>query len=552
MSIKKDLIKFTPRKEQEAALDYIKNVCEKKPDNKFFLLNMPVGIGKSHLAIMISDYITTAVIPGGKVDIVTAGKLLQDQYEDTYDEVKSFRGKDNYNCNQYETSCHNGSEFNKLNKTKCDFCPYELAKDAYLGCQVGLTNFHLYLIHNIYEIGGRDSKILIIDEAHLFDDVITNFISIKVTETQIKKFHLTNEEEILKKLDRVVSIETYIEFLAELSTEFMDIVVEINQFLGDSRSGMKNSSKTDKRELKISSITGIEYEDVKFIKLINEIIQFSSKLEFFLKEYKEDESNWILERYFNEKTNKYELSLEPIWVDKYLEKFIWSKYEKIFLMSGTILNKSLFSKIAGIDVEKTVYYSANSPFELSKRKIFYLPLGKMSFTKKEETFNNFIPFFEKLVKKYSDVKGIIHTNSFELANWIKRDFKNKRFIFHDSEDKEQKLRQHFESSEPTIIVSPSVSTGVSFDHEKSRFQVLAKVPYPSLASQRNKVRQKMNPEWYSWKTVCDIIQACGRSVRSYTDYADTIIIDSSFGDVLRYSSHHFPNWFIDSIKTIKN
>lgn len=551
MSIKKDLIKYTPRKEQDAALNYIKNVCEKKPDNKFFLLNMPVGIGKSHLAVMISDYMTTEIIPGGKVDIVTAGKLLQDQYEDTYEQIKSLRGKDNYNCNQYETSCANGAEFNRLNKTKCEECPYNFAKESYLGCQVGLSNFHLYLIHNVYELGGRVSEILIIDEAHQFDDVMTNFISIKVTETQIKKFHLTNEEAILKKLDGIVNIETYIDFLKELSEEFMGIVVELNKFLGDSRTGMKNSANTDKRELKISAITGIEYEDVKFMKLVKEIIQFSSKLEFFLREYEEDENNWILERYFNEKTNKYELALEPIWVDKFLEKFIWSKYEKVFLMSGTILNKSLFAKIAGIDPEKSVYYSANSPFDVSNRKIYYMPLGKMSFSKKEQTFTNFIPFFEKLVKRYPEEKGIIHTNSFELANWIKRDFKNKRFIYHDSNDKEDKLRHHFESPEPTVIVSPSVSTGVSFDHEKSRFQVVAKIPYPSLASQRNKARQKMNPEWYSWRTVCDIIQACGRSVRSYNDYADTIIIDSSFGDVLRYSSHHFPSWFVDSIKTIK-
>ena len=78
MSIKNDLNKFNPRKEQEAALQYIKNVCEKKPDNKFFLLNMPVGIGKSHLAVMISEYVTSKVMPGAKVDIITAGKLLQD------------------------------------------------------------------------------------------------------------------------------------------------------------------------------------------------------------------------------------------------------------------------------------------------------------------------------------------------------------------------------------------------------------------------------------------------------------------------------------------
>jgi Rad3-related DNA helicase len=96
------------------------------------------------------------------------------------------------------------------------------------------------------------------------------------------------------------------------------------------------------------------------------------------------------------------------------------------------------------------------------------------------------------------------------------------------------LRHHFTSEKPTVIVSPSVSTGVSFDHVKSRFQVIAKIPYPSLGSQKNKLRQKTYPEWYAWKTVAELIQACGQSVRSHTDYADTIIIDGSFSDVLKF------------------
>jgi len=112
------------------------------------------------------------------------------------------------------------------------------------------------------------------------------------------------------------------------------------------------------------------------------------------------------------------------------------------------------------------------------------------------------------------------------------------------------LRRHFETSEPTVFVSPSVSTGVSFDHDKSRFQVIAKIPYPSLASQKNKMRQKNNPDWYSWKTVCSLLQMAGRSIRSKTDFADTIIIDSSFSDILRYSSDLIPDWVQSSIKKV--
>jgi len=180
-----------------------------------------------------------------------------------------------------------------------------------------------------------------------------------------------------------------------------------------------------------------------------------------------------------------------------------------------------------------------------------MPLGKMSYTKKEDTFKNYVPYIQKILNKYPDKKGIVHTNSFELASWFSRDVKDPRLVYHDSSNKDEVLREHFETDKSTVIVSPSMDTGVSFDDEKARFQVIAKVPYPSLASQKNKLRQKMNPDWYSWRTVGSVCQMAGRPIRSVDDYADTIIIDSNFGDLLRYSGHLFPQWFLDSIKKVE-
>lgn len=549
MSIKNDLIKYTPRIEQEKALEYLKTVLEKKPDNKFFLFNMPVGIGKSHFAIMASHYLTTNVLKGAKVDIITAGKLLQDQYEGTYNEVKSLRGKDNYECIQYACSCEKGKEFNRLNKTKCEFCPYDFAKIQYMTSEASLTNFHLYLINAIYGskmMEDRDSSILIVDECHEFDDVMSDFISIKITETVVKKFKFAHETEILRQLKNVVNIETYIEFLRYFLEQIVETMAEIEAALSSGR-GTTYSGKRDMRDMKINSILDLESNDVKFMQLVTDLRMYSTKIGVFIHEYEENPNNWVVESQYNEKTKINELSLEPIWAKDYLNKYVWSRYDIVILMSGTILDKTLFTTINGIDVEKSVYYSVSSPFSIENRKIYYMPLGKMSFTKKEETFKNYVPFFSKVLKKYSDVKGIIHTNSFELAKWIEDSVKDSRLVFHTSANKEEMLKHHFLSEKPTVIVSPSVSTGVSFDHDKSRFQVIAKVPYPSLASQKNKMRQKTYPEWYSYRTVSGIMQSCGRSIRSHTDYADTIIIDSSFGDVLRYSSHYFPEWFIKSI-----
>ena len=549
MSLKKDLSKYKPRKEQKDALDFIDNQYNKNPLTKFFLLNLPVGTGKSHLALMISDWYRKNVNRMARIDVITNSKILQDQYADTYDSISDLKGKENYECKSYSCSCAQGSEFNRLNKTTCDACPYASARESFIGGGISLTNFYLYILYSIYNpklMENRDARVLIVDEAHEFDDVMSDFVSIRMTEAIVKKFKFSNERDIIKRLKSVVSIAQYVSFL-------MFLGAEITSTIESMESGMKSQSRNvreDKRDLKLSKLLKSKNSDVKLMQLVTDLKQNQLKIEIFLKEYKENPNNWVLESRYNEKLRQKELSLEPIWAYDYLDKYVFSNYDMVFLMSGTILDKNLFCQLNGLEISKAVYYSIPSPFPIKNRPIYYMPVGKMSYKTKEETFKRYVPYIKKLLDKYKGKKGIIHTNSFELANWIKDSIKDPRLVYHDSSDKDEVLKRHISTEKDTVIVSPSMGTGVSFDDDLARFQIIAKVPYPSLGSQKNKLRQSNNPDWYAWKTVSGIIQMTGRTVRSNDDYADTIIIDGSFGDVIKYSSHFMPVWVQEARKRI--
>ena len=549
MSLKNDLAKYKPRKEQKEALSFIEAEYQKNKLNKFFLLNLPVGSGKSHLALMIADWYKKNVNRMARVDIITNSKILQDQYSGEYESICDLKGKENYECQSYSCSCAQGSEFNRLNKTSCESCPYSNARESYISGGVSLTNFYLYILYAMYNpklMESRDARVLIVDEAHEFDDVMSDFVSIKITEIIVKKFKYSNEYEIMKRLKGVTSIANYVEFLKFLASEILTTIESME-------TGMSSTSrnvKQDKRDLKINKLIGGKNSDVKMMQLATDLKQYQTKIEIFLKEYKENPNNWVLETNYNEKLRQKELSLEPIWAYDYLDKYVFSHYDMVILMSGTILDKNLFCQLNGLDVTKAVYYSIRSPFNPKNRPIYYMPVGKMSYKSKEETFKKYIPYIQKLLDKYKNKKGIIHTNSFELAKWIEGSIKDPRLIFHDSTNKDEILRFHKESNKPTVIVSPSMDTGVSFDNDDARFQIIAKVPYPSLGSQKNKLRQSNNPDWYSWKTVSGIVQMTGRPVRSNLDYADTIIIDGSFGDVIKHSSHFLPDWIQEAIKKI--
>ena len=549
MSLKNDLSKYKPRKEQKEALTFIDSEYQKNKLNKFFLLNLPVGSGKSHLALMIADWYRKNVTKMSRVDIITNSKILQDQYADTYESISDLKGKENYECESYSCSCAQGAEFNRLNKTSCESCPYSFARENYISGGISLTNFYLYILYAIYNpklMENRGARVLIVDEAHEFDDVMSDFISIKITDNVVKKFKFSNEYDVLKKLKSVNSISDYVDFLRYLNGEIVSTIEDMERGM----SSAPRNVKSDKRDLKISKVLKTKNSDVKVMNLVTDLKQYQLKIEVFLKEYKDNPNNWVLESNWNEKMKSKELSLEPIWAYDYLDKYVFSNYDMVFLMSGTILDKNLFCQLNGLDVTKAVYYSIGSPFPLKNRPIYYMPLGKMSFKSKDDTFKRYVPYIQKLLDKYKKKKGIIHTNSFELAKWIENSINNPRLVFHDSSNKDEVLRMHMESDEPTVIVSPSMDTGVSFDNDSARFQIIAKVPYPSLASQKNKMRQMNNPDWYSWKTVSGLIQMTGRPVRSEIDYADTIIIDGGFGDVIKHSSQYLPDWIQEAIKKV--
>ena len=94
--------------------------------------------------------------------------------------------------------------------------------------------------------------------------------------------------------------------------------------------------------------------------------------------------------------------------------------------------------------------------------------------------------------------------------------------------------------------------GIDLIDDASRFQIILKIPYPNLQSVVNKQRLQENPHWFAMKTVQKLLQAYGRSIRSADDFADTFILDSCFGDVLRNNSAMIPRYVHDSIKYLKS
>lgn len=529
-------LKLKPRQQQIDGFNFVKESINN--GKKYCLLNLPTGAGKSYFALMFINWYLNYINKDAHFDILTNSKLLQKQYIKEYSFIKNYEGRSNYLCDPYDTDCSKGYEICKTLGPHCgEDCPYEKAKTDWQKSKIGLTNFHLFNTVALYVqtiLEKRDPNVLIIDEAHDFESIFCDFISTSLSARGLKKygFELKAIEDYDLSIRKMTRISQYIGFIK-------------NQFLSDitDKIGwLENSLKNVKGKMK-----------KEYSKYLTVCQGQKLKFEYLIKEYDKDPKNWILD-ITKTKDKMYSgilLEAKPVWGNKYIREMIFDKYDHVIFMSGSILDKEMFSYINGLEKDLTTYFDTPSVFPINRRPIFYMKLGKMTWNQKKETFKTQLIYIKKILKKNKNKKGIIHCGNYEFSTWLQEQYIDNRLIFHTPENREEMLQKHINSELPTVIVSPSMMSGVDLKDDISRFQIIMKVPFPYLGSEKIKMRQKTKSEWYNWKTVVDMLQQYGRSVRSVDDWAETFILDSSFSDMLKYNSKIIPRWFTDAIKILK-
>lgn len=527
----------TPRPDQVKMLEFTKQSI--KDNNKFILLDAPVGSGKSYYSVMFMDWFKNNYDVTATFDILTNSKILQEQYTKDFEFMNSLWGKGSYECEQHQTSCESGMAYNKLLGTKCEDCPYKIAKYKFDNGTVALSNFHLYLTYQLFVPAAwkRDSRVLIIDEAHEFETVYCDFIT-----TDINKFVLRRngfDDFSIQQAMNLFHLEMNEEdFVSTVTGPFLDIAKRVLAEL-------------------VREFT--ETESIQTLERAQTLERNITKWEMLGIQFASNPDNWICEsemkRVFDKsgksKEEYLEIKVQPVWAYPYLPQ-LWEKYDYVICMSGTILDKNIFSKQNGLDANRTTYLSLDSAFPVENRPIYFFNnIGKQTYATKDIVFGKQTPFIDKILKKHKNDKGIIHTANYELQRWINEKFHtNGRLLAHDSTNRNEMLEMHYNTEEKTVLVSPSMMVGVDLNGDFSRFQVIVKVPYPNLGSKKIKKRMETMQEYYGITTVRDIIQSYGRSIRSHDDFASTYILDGCFADVVKYNKHYFPKWVLDAIQYV--
>jgi len=512
---KKDWKQFFPFKEirsqQEDAINFAIESFKTKTN---VVLELSPGVGKSGIAITLAKYYKNAWL-------LTPQKILQTQYVNDFNWLPSVWSKESYECTARPgINCRFGNWINTVLKTNVCDCIYTNARKNFIDNPISLTNMMYFLNNTEYTTSITSRSLLVIDETHNLDDVITGFVSIK-----LNKYNL-NQYNIYWK---------YTKNISDVVDWIQNTVVKI----------LSNKFTKLKYELKLSGSNGLSVKNKKLINQIDYLDRYICSLNRCILYF--NKNNWVMT--INDNNNEY--ILRPLSSKYYSEQQLFKYGNKRLLMSATILDKDIFCDNVGLNKEDTAFLSLPSPFKKENRQIYIQSSGSMS----RKNIDKTLPIIAKNVKllidsNYKNKSGIIFTHTYKIANYIANYLNDSRILLHDSTNRLEIYKLHLNSKKPTILISPSLTEGIDLIDDLSRFQLILKIPFPYLGDKYITTKKDYYKGWYEWSTIKTIIQTCGRSVRHNKDYCDTIIMDSDFLFFYNRNKKMFPKWYRDSIEFI--
>jgi len=498
-------------------------------DIPYVVLNAPTGFGKSLFAMATSVIFlglekgeegfecTQLHAENCKAYVVTETKQLQDQYLEDFPElIKTIKGRSNYPCpllsdpklGIYMTA----SECIERAGQKCPLkgnCPYFQARDEAVRSPVTIHNYSYFLNALNYTRVWPEADLLIFDEAHLAENKLADFVEFRITSSQLRLLGVD-------RLPKIRTPEELMGFLYELDRKIASQIVETKE-------KMLTANKNELKDLS---------------ELLDKLERFQRKVNFIMAEY--DEQGWLMEVLENT------LTLRPIWVHRW-GRMLYRHGDYALFMSATISPKNI--ELLGIEPEDIAYIEVPAIFPVERRPIV-IPEGSPWMNKRnfEKTKYKALKILDKILDVHFKLghKGLIHTSSHEQAEFIMQNSRHKdRLLLASGKTRNSAIEAFKASKEPVALVSPSLHVGADFKHDLARFQVIFKVPYPSLGDRRTYIRKEQDPDWFQMVTGQKLVQAYGRTNRAEDDFSVTYIIDAN---AVRFKNNPYvPGWFKEAI-----
>jgi len=443
---------------------------------------------------------------------LTITKSLQDQYLRLFPDTDILKGKSNYLCdidNNYDVETAPCVLVPKI-REECwekNRCPYYTSRNNAILSKFAVLNYKMFLALPNHV---KRKNFIICDEASELEDELVKQFSAEINYERLKAYGIDIS---ILLADSKEKTRAWLYDLIFLVSE------KINQII----------NRVNKKQRTFSQPEKIK---IQFLKNLHSSLSTIDTL-------------WRECEFIVDKDSK-RVIFTPLKVSK-LTKYIFDFADNVLLMSATIIDHKNFAKSLGItDYE---YVEVESGFDPQKSPIYVSAKNKLNYKNLTHVLPNICEQINTIVNHHKTEKGIIHTHSMEITNFLKNKLSsNNRFLFRDGfSNNENILKEHYETTEPTILVSPSLAFGVDLKDHLARFQIIVKLPYPPLSSKHIKKLFELDKAWYENKMLNALVQACGRATRSKDDFSTTYILDGNALNVLKRVKARLPKAFIERI-----
>lgn len=495
-----------PEKFKEFRPSQEKALLQLKENNheRYNGLDAPTGSGKSLIAV------AEAVRLGGRTAVLTSTKGLMSQY---MREMKSMgmvdiKGKANYPCQfDSEWTCDEGQV------GKCPFkstltCPYTKHRLDACKSKLVVTNYSYWINTYRYGRGLGDFDFIVCDEAHATVDELTSNLTIDIYFAEI-------EEIIQIQPPPFVEDVGVWKFWAKSAYQ---VAIDHRKMLEK-----RNEERGD--------------VPASWLKELNHVVGLCRRLSILSTM---DPWDWVVE----ESTKSFVFS--PIAVERYADPFLFLGIPKVLLASGTISPKSL--KLLGI--KQFGWVEVPSDFSPDRFRIIALPTVRMDNRAGPGEFTLWLLKMDQIMRGRQDRKGLIHTVSFDRQQYVVENSRFRDIMIHNRRgEPTANIVNRFKLTDPpSVLVSPSLSTGYDFPGDDCRYQIVGKLPWPMTKSKILKARERRDPEYTPHLVAQELVQQCGRPMRGAEDWAEVFIIDDHFRWFSRKYEHLFPKWFLKFVR----
>jgi Rad3-related DNA helicase len=527
--------------QREAVNEILTAFIDDKAKNT--ILCAPTGAGKSIIGLATSEALSEINgNTGGKSSIIlSATNTLLKQYETSFSKKLEgkfimLKGANNYDCSAlsqpgqpenaescaWYTMIKSGREFDDVIENHCNRCEYLDVKGKKNSIRHLTTNYSYFFIDRMYTGKFEDRDLVIWDEAHLVNDLFSEHNAIHFSQKRLQAISQDIAENV--RLTDLAISKTLVAITADCAKK--DKINEKNyeQYL--------NSLHTVYRYAKERGI--IEAEKALRSNNMSAYTKFSK----FTKKYEglmckiDDLFKYSYDHVFEYKEEEASVTIKPVFVGTMIEAL--QAGPKNLFMSATV-SEEFISKTLNLNKEETKFIKLDPTFPKENKEVVFfdpLSLGYASL-QNPDTVKTLRKNVVKIVKKHmlENDRGIILTPSFKLQNEIVDEIKKCgmtiKLFEHRQGEKLEHVLEAFKAyvGDGAVLISPSMFEGVDLPGNLSRFQILVKAPFPSLADKRMKFILDNHPSIYNTITIMKMTQGFGRSVRSPDDFATSYCLD---------------------------